>query len=114
MRINGDEIEALSAFLDVSTEEFRATYTRDLDTGEVSLLERRQGDCVFYDRKDGCTVYPHRPTQCRTWPFWRATVSSHERWAEAAVECHGMNQGLLYDADRIVRMVGKDGTSGKV
>ncbi len=48
-----DEIEASPNYLGLSVEEFRAMYTRDLETGEVSPRERHNSDCIFYDRKEG-------------------------------------------------------------
>ena len=112
VRVDKGEIEALASHLEMAQEEFRAVYTRRLPTGDVSLKERGNRDCIFFDRERGCTVYPHRPRQCRTWPFWRAVVASPERWAEAATECHGMHQGPLIDAATIRRMSERDGTSG--
>jgi hypothetical protein len=114
VRVDEGEIKALASYLAVTEEEFRVIYTRRLPTGEVSLKERGNRDCIFFDRERGCTVHRHRPTQCRTWPFWRAVVASSERWAEAAIECHGMNQGPHFDAAVITRMSERDGTSGIV
>ena len=31
-----------------------------------------------------CTVYPVRPLQCRTWPFWPENLSSKQSWDHAA------------------------------
>ena len=52
-------------------------YTRKAQ-GRVTLRERANGDCVFWDRKAGCTVYPARPAQCRTWPFWESVTEIAE------------------------------------
>lgn len=112
VRVTNAEITALAEDLGVSDQAFRATYTRRVATGETSLRERRNGDCVFFHRQRGCTVYRHRPRQCRTWPFWREVVASPERWAAAARECEGMNSGPLIDAATIKRMSERDGTSG--
>jgi Fe-S-cluster containining protein len=114
VRVTNAEIAALAEGIGVSEDECRATYTRRLSTGETSLRERRNGDCVFYHRDRGCTVYRHRPRQCRTWPFWRAVVATPERWAEAAKRCQGMNAGPLIDAATIKRMSERDGTSRTV
>jgi Fe-S-cluster containining protein len=58
---------------------------------------------VFYDRMAGCTVYPVRPRQCRTWPFWECNTESPAAWARAAAECPGCNQGELIPAEEITR-----------
>ena len=110
--VTASEIAALASFLEMPEPAFRATYTRDLGQGVVSLREKSNLDCVFYDRTAGCTVYAKRPTQCRTWPFWRAVVHSPASWGEAAQHCHGMNQGPRHDAERVRRVSEHDGTAG--
>src|SRR5687768_2223484 len=52
--------------------------------------ELAPGDPVPLRRKV-CSVYPVRPLQCRTWPFWPENLSSEKAWDHAAKRCHGMN-----------------------
>jgi len=70
-----------------------------------SLTEKSDGDCVFLKRtadgKRGCSIYPVRPLQCRTWPFWTCNLKSPEMWAEAGESCPGMNNGQTYNYDQI-------------
>lgn len=65
-----------------------------------SLTEKPDGDCVFLKRQDGkalCSIYPVRPHQCRTWPFWNANLKTPDAWNEAhCTTCPGMNQGKHY------------------
>ncbi len=56
-----------------------------------------------------CGVYPDRPRQCRSWPFWRSVIDSEQRWKEEARECPGMNQGPFRPRDRIEAIARKDG-----
>lgn len=65
-----------------------------------SLTERRDGDCIFLKRDNGkamCSIYPVRPLQCRTWPFWNGVLSSETAWNETARKCPGMNTGRHYE-----------------
>lgn len=65
-----------------------------------SLTEKPDGDCVFLKREGGksmCAIYPVRPLQCRTWPFWTENLSSPEAWTSAHQKCPGMNNGKHYD-----------------
>ena len=80
--------------------------------GEVSLRERGNADCIFWDAERGCSVYEDRPRQCRSWPFWGSVVHSAERWAEEAGECPGMNHGPLHEAREILALAADDGTFG--
>ncbi len=65
-----------------------------------SLTEKANGDCIFLERKDGrtgCRIYPVRPLQCRTWPFWSQNLRSPDTWNEAHRKCPGVNRGKHYD-----------------
>ena len=44
-----------------------------------SLIEKPGGDCIFWDKQAGCTVYDARPVQCRTWPFWPENIATAGR-----------------------------------
>jgi len=111
IRVSDAEIADLAAHLGLDEEEFRERYTRRLRGGDVSLLEKDDYDCVFHDRKIGCTVYARRPRQCRTWPFWRAVVHSPETWNEEAKKCPGIGIGRLHGPEEIAEMLREDGTS---
>jgi Fe-S-cluster containining protein len=113
VRVTDAEIEALGRRLDLAPDEFRAAYTRKLRGGEVSLRERRNRDCIFYDRDRGCSVHEDRPRQCRAWPFWGSVVHSRERWQDEARSCPGMDQGPRHGADEITAQARNDGTSGR-
>ena len=103
--VNDDEVRALAAFRGEPVEEVVGLYTRREGGTRRSLKEKANGDCVFYDRQKGCTVYPVRPRQCRTWPFWEYNTTTPAAWARAAAECPGCNQGELIPAEEITRRV---------
>ena len=111
IRVNEEEIATLAETLGLSDAAFRKRYTRRLRGGDISLIEKNNHDCIFYDEKLGCTVYAHRPRQCQTWPFWRSLVHSPETWAEGAENCRGLNFGPLYSTEEIAEMILDDGTS---
>jgi len=92
------EIEALARFLGLSVDDFGKRYLRKVGLRH-SLIEKPNGDCVFYDR--GCTVYPARPAQCRSFPFWGENLKSRKAWDDVAAECPGMNRGKLYTLEKI-------------
>ncbi len=69
-----------------------------------SFTEKPNGDCIFLKRERGesmCSIYPVRPLQCRTWPFWSSVLNGPDTWNEAVKKCPGMNRGERYDLDRI-------------
>lgn len=66
-----------------------------------SLTEKSNGDCIFLKQLENgqrvCGIYPVRPLQCRTWPFWAVNLKSPEAWAEAGGICPGINNGRTHD-----------------
>jgi Fe-S-cluster containining protein len=112
IRVTDGEIRALAEHLHIACTEFRERYARDVGDRYVSLREKPNYNCIFYDEDAGCTVYAARPRQCRTWPFWRGVVASRQRWVETGEECPGINQGPLYSAGYIERTSTNDGTLG--
>ena len=65
-----------------------------------SLREKENGDCCML--KDGrCTMYEHRPVQCRTWPFWPSNLRSAAAWREAGERCPGINRGRRWSLAEI-------------
>lgn len=87
------EIAAIARFLRHDVAEFTKTYVRR-EWGDWALVELANGDCVFWSPQ-GCRIYPVRPAQCRTFPFWREYVQSARGWALAARRCPGVNKGTL-------------------
>ena len=70
--------------------------------GLVSLREYGNGDCVFLDPQSRrCTIYPVRPRQCRTWPFWRSNIESAAAWEKTCQTCPGAGQGPLVTVEQI-------------
>jgi Fe-S-cluster containining protein len=100
--VNEAELGAIAALRGEPVEEVTAVYTRP-SGGRRTLREKGNGDCVFFERGAGCTVYPVRPRQCRTWPFWESNVSSPESWEMVRAVCPGSGQGELIPAEEITR-----------
>jgi uncharacterized protein len=97
------EIAAIAEHLRMPEAEFRASHTHTVFAGKVSLREKANNDCVFFERGVGCTIYPVRPIQCRTWPFWRSNLATPETWGRTERNCPGSGQGPLIGVDEITR-----------
>lgn len=96
------EAQHICALLGISEEEFRAEFTKKL-WGHDSIIERKNGDCFFYDPDSAkCVIYDVRPAQCRLFPFWISVMESQNSWNEAAKSCPGMNDGELHGIDEIL------------
>lgn len=100
--VTDEEIAAIANQLQMPIEQMVALHTR-VERGERSLREKASGDCVFYDKSAGCTIYDVRPAQCRTWPFWESNVKSPKAWHHTCEICPGSGQGDLISAEEITR-----------
>lgn len=82
----------IAGFLNLAVDQFTRRYVRQV-SGGFSLVEKAGYDCIFLNRENGkamCGIYPVRPTQCRTWPFWNQNLTSPEAWTHSAARCPGM------------------------
>lgn len=97
------DLSTLSSGLGLSLSETVRRYCRIVDIGgfkQLSLAELPNSDCVFW-ADGGCTIYDHRPLQCRAYPFWAHQVADAESWEGAAADCPGIGIGQLHSRDRI-------------
>jgi len=94
------EGQAIADHLGLSLESFEQRYTRKLRRGR-SLNETRSQygyDCVFLRRDEQgkalCSIYPVRPSQCKTWPFWPENLATPDNYLMLAKGCPGVRRGL--------------------
>ncbi len=84
------EMENIAAFLAVDIETFKSSYLRKIRY-RYSLKERQVGEsfeCIFFDADaKNCSIYPVRPVQCATFPFWDYFK---EHIDEVVEECPGI------------------------
>lgn len=101
--VDQEEILQIAEYTGMTETELRLRNTRRVGR-QISLTERDNGDCSFLDKGSRrCTIYPVRPKQCRTWPFWNSNLESREAWAEASKGCPGMGQGNFIPLEEIQR-----------
>ena len=97
------EIEAMAKHLGLSEAEFRTTYCTEEDGWTV--LRPGHEVCPFLGEENRCRVYPVRPMQCRTWPFWEDNLKTPDAWKEGVERiCPGAGQGQHYPADEVERI----------
>jgi uncharacterized protein len=111
--VDGDEIDAIAAQLGLTAEQVNLRYVRRVGRGR-SLLEKPGGDCIFLERRPagstGCQIHAVRPTQCRTWPFWKSNLASAEAWRQAARGCPGIGRERTHALATILAALRDNGT----
>jgi hypothetical protein len=50
-------------------------------------------------------IYPVRPLQCRTYPFWFQNLRSEKKWRLTGTACPGIGQGRRYSKDEILALL---------
>lgn len=102
-----DEGKRIADYLQLDETTFRRRFAHRAN-GKWSLNENKTAhgqDCVFLRRSDQgqalCSIYPVRPVQCRTWPFWHENLRTPTDWRRAAKTCPGIDQGRFYAIEQI-------------
>jgi len=89
--VNPLEMQKIANFLNISLEEFKKFYLIKVDykfSIKEKKLEENNYACIFFDEKTSrCTIYPVRPLQCRTFPFWEQFKNNED---EVRKECPGI------------------------
>jgi len=101
--VTRDEIRAMAAHQGLPIREFRRRYVRRAG-GELTLIGREDGGCVFLGDDRRCKVYPARPTQCRTYPFWPEVLADATTWEWEGLKCPGIGTGDIVPLEAIMEM----------
>ncbi len=102
--VNDQEIDAAARHLKMTVNRFKQLYCRRVGTKYSFIEKPKNKDCIFlipHGSGKGCAIYPARPLQCRTWPYWKENLRSKSTWDAAAEHCPGMNQGERSNKKRI-------------
>ena len=100
-----NEVEKIRTHLQLSRGWFRRRYLRRLPDGDLVASWQSDGRCVFLDEKEECGIYPVRPVQCRTYPFWPEIVNHQRDWWRESRRCEGINRGEVVPVTRIRELV---------
>jgi Fe-S-cluster containining protein len=93
----------MSRLLGIADEKFRHDYAWK-KYGVLSLRERGNYDCAFLRIAGGeakCDIYPARPRQCVSFPFWPEILENKDAWERYSGSCPGMNGGKFFSYDEI-------------
>jgi len=88
--VSPKEIKEIASFLKIDEEIFKSSFLIKVGY-KFSLKEKPYKNgfaCVFFDK--GCKIYPVRPLQCRTFPFWDYFKTKVD---ELKKECPGIIEG---------------------
>lgn len=105
--VSDEEIDNIAGLLNVERVLFLKEYLFSLK-GEYYIKEDTQGACVFFRRdlpKTGegrCIIYPVRPSQCKSFPFWFQNLRSEAGWKIVSSACPGIGKGHVFKKEEIL------------
>lgn len=95
------DVSAIARHLGLGEAEFLERYCQQ-EEGWVSL-RMDQPACPFLKADNRCAIYPVRPKQCATWPFWKENLT-RAAWNEIAKDCPGIDKGELVPRAEVERV----------
>ena len=103
------EIKLIADYLKTPIPGLRKKYLKRVGLRTTIIEHHRTKDCIFLNHGQhkgpkGCMIYPVRPNQCRTWPFWASNLTSQNAWNKAAQKCLGINRGKLHNTEKIQKI----------
>ncbi len=96
------EIKPITKHLKISVDEFIKHYARR-EGKYLCLIDRDGEDCILL-KDDKCLIYPVRPIQCRTFPFWPQNLKTEKRWFSIQDECPGIGEGNAFSKEEIEKV----------
>ncbi|MBA3604044.1 MAG: YkgJ family cysteine cluster protein [Parachlamydiaceae bacterium] len=84
------EAEKIAQYKNMPVDDFRRKYVRRVGDRDSLVEDSKTYDCAFLKDKK-CQIYPVRPKQCRTFPWWQHNLQSEAEWNEAGKYCEGIN-----------------------
>ena len=96
------ETISIAAYLCLTPAELKQTFLFPFRDG-YSIREDKHYNCLFYD--GSCGIYPVRPAQCYSSPFWLKNLRSLEAWREVERECPGIGHGPLYSEEAVLSIM---------
>jgi Fe-S-cluster containining protein len=103
VRVVEADILRISRYIGMTATLLKSRFVYPYGTA-YSLREEDDGRCIFYG-KVGCVIYPVRPQQCSTYPFWFSNLRSEADWEKARQMCPGIGCGPIYGKEEILQIV---------
>ena len=102
-----EDLNRILELTDYTMEELQQTYLSTVD-GYTVFRDKGDQACIFWDPAiKGCKIYEARPTQCRTYPFWKTLLYRKNKWEKEKESCPGIGSGKLYTAEEIEELKNK-------
>ncbi|MBN2542009.1 YkgJ family cysteine cluster protein [bacterium] len=106
--ISFEDVVAITEYLGITEKRFEEEYLQIRDRFYVVKQNGENGPCIFLTEDRTCSIYPVRPYQCRTFPFWKENLTSKKTWDDLKKFCSGIGIGKLFTKSEIDDKVTRD------
>ena len=96
------DVTAIAGHLGLPESLFLKRYCREVD-GWITLRMDLPA-CPFLEEDNRCGIYPVRPKQCATWPFWEENLERATWDGPVKTCCPGIGAGTLVPAEQVERI----------
>lgn len=105
-----EDLENITTFLRLGRSEktfLKKRLFRDFQNGYYAYNSSKA--CYFLDEDQGCRIYPVRPLQCRTYPFWPSNFETGADYRALKKECEGVghSRGESYSLLQTLRLLNR-------
>ncbi len=100
-----EDVQAIEEYLNIPQNKSRKFRKQFIQYTENGLhVHSSEIDCFFL-KENRCEVYPHRPLQCRSYPFWTSLYRSKDSLLQLTKGCPGAMKGTgkIYSRETIIR-----------
>jgi Fe-S-cluster containining protein len=97
-----EDVAAIAGYLELPRRQFLETYCTTDNDWVVLRMDRPA--CAFLKQDNTCAIYPVRPKQCATWPFWKENLKRAVWESEVQRDCPGAGKGELHSREEIERI----------
>lgn len=104
IEVSPDEQEDIRHYLKLSRQWFRRRYLVKIAEEMEGLTITENNHCIFL-KNNACSIYPVRPQQCRTYPFWPEIVQSRASWNREKKLCEGIDRGKNLQQNSVRRLI---------
>lgn len=99
--VSHQEAESIRQYLGLSRSWFKRRYLQKIPELGLAIRSTADEKCIFLTAEGHCKIYPVRPIQCKTYPFWPEVVGSTKGWQREARRCEGMDHGPIVPIRKI-------------
>jgi len=114
-----DDIRTITTYLKISEADFLLTYCDVVDVAYkgdyvptiILKLNAATSNCILQKKDGTCLIYPVRPFQCASFPFWQLNLANEQAWVKIKKACPGFSakiHGHLYTIDEIKAFLDKE------